>query len=80
MAAANLPGLCVYAKSEEVETTTITRPRNQVRTLTPSVEGFAAATSGLDNALGAISLEVEEALAADPTFPPHNFAEFLTGR
>ena len=62
MAAANLPGLCVYAKSEEVETTTITRPRTQLRTLTLSVEGFAVATSGLDNTLDAISLEVEEAL------------------
>ena len=51
MAAANLPGLCVYAKSEEVETTTVTRPRTQVRTLTLSVEGFAVATSGLDNTL-----------------------------
>ena len=67
MAAANLPGLCVYAKSEEVETTTITRPRTQLRTLTLSVEGFAVATSGLDNTLDAISLEVEEALAADPS-------------
>ena len=67
MAAANLPGLCVYARSEEVETTTITRPRTQFRTLTLSVEGFVVATSGLDNALDAISLEVEEALAVDPS-------------
>ena|GEM_PF-6385532 len=57
MAAVNLPGLCVYAKSEVVETTTITHPRTQVRTLTLSVEGFAVATSGLDNTLDAISLE-----------------------
>ena len=67
MAAANLPGLCVYAKTEEVETTTITRPRTQFRTLTLSVEGFVVATSGLDNTLDAISLEVEEALAVDPS-------------
>ena len=67
MAAANLPGLCVYTKSEEVETTTITRPRTQLRTLTLSVEGFVVATSGLDNTLDAISLEVEEALAVDPS-------------
>ena len=67
MAAANLPGLCVYAKSEEVETTTITRPRTQVRTLTLSVQDFAVATSGLDNTLDAISLEVKEALASDPS-------------
>jgi len=67
LAAANLPGLCVYAKSEEIETTTIKRPRTQVRTLTLSVEGFAVATSGLDNTLDAIPLEVEEALAVDPS-------------
>ena len=63
MTAANLPGLCVCAKSEEVETTTITRPRTQVRTLTLTVEGFAVAISGLDNTLDAISLEVEDGLA-----------------
>ena len=55
LAAANLPGLCVYARSEEVKTTTITRSRTQVRNLTLSVEGFAVATSGLaDFALTAI--------------------------
>jgi hypothetical protein len=47
-----------------VKTATITRPRTQVRTLTLSVEGFAVATSGLDSTLDAISLEVEEGLAA----------------
>ena len=66
-AAANPPGLCVYARSEEVEITTITRPRTQIRTLMLSVEGFAVATSGLDNTLDAIALEVEEALATDPS-------------
>ena len=45
MAAAKLPGLYIYAKTEEVETTTVTRPRTQFRTLTLSVEGFAVATS-----------------------------------
>jgi hypothetical protein len=55
MVAANLPGLCVYAKSKEVETTAIKRPKTQLRTLTLSVEGFAVATTGLDNTLNAIS-------------------------
>jgi hypothetical protein len=63
MAGANRPGLCVCARSEEVETTTITRPRTQSRTLTLSVVGFIVATSGFDNTLDAISLEVEEGLA-----------------
>ena len=34
IAAANLPGLCVYAESEEVATITITHPQTQLRTLT----------------------------------------------
>ena len=38
-------------------------PRTRFRTLTLSVEGFVVATSGLDNTLDAISLEVEEGLA-----------------
>jgi hypothetical protein len=62
MAAANLPGLCVYAKSEEIETTTITRPCTQVRTLTLSIRPLVA-PSGLYNTLKSISLEVEEGLA-----------------
>jgi len=33
MAAANLPGLCVYTKSESVEILTMTPPRSQLRTL-----------------------------------------------
>lgn len=67
MAAANLPGLCVYTKAEEVETLTLAPPRTQGRVLTLVVEGYAAATSGLDNTLDQMSLEVEEALAADRT-------------
>ena len=63
MTAANLPVPCLCAKSEKVETTTITRPRTQFRTLTLTVEGFAVAISGLDNTLDAISLEVEDGLA-----------------
>ncbi len=84
IAAANLPSLCVYAKSEEVETTTITRPRTQLRTLTLSVERFAVATSGLDNTLDAISLEVEEALvliiAGASVQDPRDFASQVCRR
>ena len=66
-APANLPGLWGYAKREKVETTTIKRPHTQGSTLTLSVAGFAVATFGLDNIINAISLEVEEALATDPS-------------
>ena len=67
MAAANLPGLCIYTKSESVEILTMSPPRAQLRTLSLAVEGYAVATSSLDDTLDAISLEVEEALAADLT-------------
>ena len=67
MGSENLPGICVYTKSESVETTTMKTPRTQARLLTLTVEGYAAATSNLDNTLDQISLEVEEALAGDVT-------------
>ena len=63
MAASNLPGLCVYDRSEKAETSTITRPRIQFRTLTLTVEGFVVANSGLDNALYTIFLQMEKRLA-----------------
>ena len=67
LTSANLPGLCVYVKEEEVSTETIEPPRTQLRTATLVIEGYAAATSSLDNTLEAISLEVEEALVASVT-------------
>ena len=67
LTAANLPGLCVYVKEEEITTETLVPPRTQTRTAVVAVEGYAAATSSLDNTLDAISLEVEEALVASVT-------------
>ena len=42
-------------------------PRTQFHTAILVIEGYAAATSSLDNTLDAISLEVEEALVSSVT-------------
>ena len=65
VAAANLSGPLCLRQERGGRDNDYHAPRTQVRTLSLSVEGFAVATSGLDNTLDAISLEVEEALAVD---------------
>lgn len=60
-----LPCLCVYTKNESIETETLTVPRTQIRTLSINIDGYATATSNLDDSLDQISLEVEEAIAGD---------------
>lgn len=67
LTASKTSGLCIFTKNETVEYQTIKIPRGQMRTLELVVEGYAVATSNLDNTLDQISLEVEEALATDVT-------------
>lgn len=67
IAAGKLPGLCVYTRSETVESGTLTRPRTKMRNLDVVIEGYALANSDLDNTLDQISLEVEEAMVSDVT-------------
>lgn len=62
-----LPGLCVYTRSETTEYTTISPPRRQERTLEVVIEIYASATANLDNTLDTVSVQIEEALAADLT-------------
>lgn len=57
-----LPGLCIYTKSEDISTTTINRPRTQIRTLEVVIEGYVMANSAFDDTIDQISVEVEEAL------------------
>ena len=63
MAAANLPGLKVYADDEQSEAMTIHAPYGQERTLSLVVE-CCAKGSTLDDTLDLMSKEVETALAA----------------
>lgn len=67
LADAKLPGLAVFTDSEEIEPSTITPPRTQMRTLTVRIEAFVKGVSNFDDQLDTISEEVEEALAADIT-------------
>jgi len=67
LASDKMPGLCVYTNTEEIEFSTLNRPRVQTRILEVTVEAYALAISGLDDTLDQICLEVEEALDADVT-------------
>lgn len=62
-----LPGLCIFTKSEAVEFDTLTMSRSVNRVLDVTIEAYVSATINYDNTLDQIAVEVEEALAADPT-------------
>jgi hypothetical protein len=68
MQAAALPGLLIYTLREVSEPETMTRPRKYNREVDFMVEGMAKGTSGLDNTLDQIAVEVEEAMLSAPTF------------
>jgi len=67
LADSKLPGLAVFTDSEEIELSTITPPRTQLRTLTVRIEAFVKGVSNFDADIDTISEEVEEALAVDIT-------------
>lgn len=67
LATAKLPGLCIYTSSENTEYATIGRPRTQIRQLEVVVEAYVKGASNLDDTIDTISVEVEEAIAADPS-------------
>lgn len=62
-----LPGLLVYTTSEQSERDTFISTNGLNRVVDVVVEGYAKASSNLDDSLDTISAEVEQALAADPT-------------
>lgn len=64
---AQLPGLCVYTGDEQVNTSTITRPRTQERQVEVRVEVFVAAQQDYDDEIDSIIEEVEIAMSADVT-------------
>lgn len=76
---ANLPGLRIYADSEEVEVETIHAPAMQRRTLAVVVEGCAKVVSTVDDTLDLISKEVEIALAAGITVGSATLYPIYTG-
>lgn len=67
MGESKLPGLLVYTESEEIEASTITPPRTQMRRMNVTIEAYVKAASNYDEALDTISEQIEEALALDVT-------------
>ena len=72
-----LPCLCVYTLNEAAERTAMNG--NQIlRELEVLVEAYAKAKADLDNTLDNIAVEVEEALAVDPTRNGNALSTYLT--
>jgi len=67
IAEGKLPGLLIFTDAEEIEPSTVTPPRTQMRRLTVVVEAYVKAVSNYDQTIDTISEQVEEALAADVT-------------
>lgn len=63
--AAELPGLLVFTNNETAQRLTIGAPSIMERSLELVVEGYARATSNLDDTLDGIAKEVEVAIAGD---------------
>ena len=75
--ASKLPCLCVYTLSETAERTAMNG--NQIfRDLEVLIEGYARSRTALDDTLDTIAVEVEEALAVDPTRGVNALSTYLT--
>ena len=75
--ASKLPCLCVYTLSETVERTAMNG--NQIlRELEVLIEGYARSRTALDDTLDLIAVEVEEAVAIDPTRGGRALSTYLT--
>nr|BAR33861.1 Phage minor tail protein U [uncultured Mediterranean phage uvMED] len=61
----DFPALCVYTQEEEIEVGAMGDPRVCHSNLTLIVDGYAQATSGLDDVLDQIGKEVQVAMAGD---------------
>jgi hypothetical protein len=67
LAEAKVAGLCIYTNSEDVEYTTLSLPRTQMRSLEVMVEAYVKGTTNIDDTLDTIGVEISEALATDVT-------------
>lgn len=81
LAAADLPGLRIYAEQEDIEDQdNLTSPYYQERTLTLRCEAVAKTTSNLDDTLDTMCKEVEVAIAtASALGLSNNVRATLTG-
>lgn len=67
ISAHSLPALLVYCTEEAIEPELLPRPQKLRRTLTVVIEGYAKATSDVDETLDDIASEVETAIGSAPT-------------
>ena len=67
MTSANLPAITVYIGSEQSNLITIGTTKSLGRRLAINIDIYARSTSGLDDSIDAIAVEVEEAIAGDFT-------------
>ena len=67
MESAGLPGLCVYTQEESVGIQSMGGTRNVSRDLTLIIEGYASASSNIDDTMDAIGKEVEVTMSGDIT-------------
>lgn len=65
METAALPGLTIYSNSEDAVVSTIGATRTVERDLELIVEGYASASSDLEDTLDQIGKEIETAMAGD---------------
>ena len=62
-----LPAILIYARQENLQEVTISKPRTHFRSLSLVIEVIAKANSNLDQTLDDIAVQIEEALSADTT-------------
>jgi len=74
-----IPGLCVFSKSEATTFDTLKRPRSINRVLEIGVEAYVKGTTGYDNTIDQICLEIEEALYANRTLGGNAQDVMITG-
>ena len=65
MESADLPGLCIYTNSETVDIASIGTTRTVFRELNLIVEGYASASTNLEDTLDQIGKEIEVAFSGD---------------
>ena len=67
LAEAKLPALCIYSRAQTSEYATISEPRTVIHSCEFSVEAYVKGTSGVEDTIDTIAVEVAEALATDTT-------------
>jgi len=67
LAETKLPAICIYSKTESSEYATLTVPRSVMHECEFTVEAYVKATSGIEDTIDTIAVEISEALANDVT-------------